>query len=139
MKLELAVIADDARIDPDGKLSIIGIFDRIGAPRYPATHGKMLLVLRFLVHRSELGKLQRASIQLVDADGRKLFEAQGEITPNFISRSGGEVTEAHLPQIIPVERVTFPHAGRYSFDILINGSYVTSIVLTLAEASSPPS
>ena len=48
MDVDLALLADAATIDGAGKLNILGIFDRVHTPNFPARHPKMALVLRFL-------------------------------------------------------------------------------------------
>ncbi len=46
MKVQLAVLADQANVAPPGKLNIMGIFDTIGAEKFPTTLAFMVLAIR---------------------------------------------------------------------------------------------
>ena len=67
MEVDLALIADAATIDSSGKLSILGIFDRIGTSSFPAQHPHMVLVLRFIAAVNEAGRLRMQAWRLVSA------------------------------------------------------------------------
>ena len=47
MRVPLAVLADYANVTTDGKLNIMGIFNRIFASALPVVHPQMRLVMRF--------------------------------------------------------------------------------------------
>ena len=57
MNVRLAVLADYANVTGDGKLNILGIFDRINLLQIPAVHPQMHLVLRIEAHPSGIGVL----------------------------------------------------------------------------------
>lgn len=131
MKIDIAVVADEAKIE-GGKLSILGIFDQVNANSFPARHARMYLVLRFDVHPSEFGTKQKVDVQLVDEDGKKVLEMKGELTPDPgpAAQVPPGVT-VHLPLLMEFKKLVFQKAGRYAFNVLINGSFVTSVSLTL--------
>ena len=52
MLVKLAVLADYANVTSDGKLNILGIFDRMNVLNLPAVHPQMNLVLRLEAHRA---------------------------------------------------------------------------------------
>ena len=61
MEIDLAFLADAATIDASGKLSVLGIFDRIGVSQFPAQHGRITLVLRFTAGTSEMVRMRCTS------------------------------------------------------------------------------
>lgn len=136
MKLDFAVLADDARQESDGRISIIGLLDEIISKSYPVRRDRMVLVLRFLIHPSEIGRGQRVVVRLADEDGGELFEWRTEITPKFKKERVALADEVHINQLLALKDLTFPKAGRYAFDILINEGYVTTVRLTAQERAS---
>lgn len=61
MNVSLALVADYANISREGKLNILGIFDRIAAQSVPAVHSQMQLIMRLEADRAES---ERESIKL---------------------------------------------------------------------------
>ena len=57
MDVTLAVLADHANVSDQGKLNILGIFDRILASNFPAVHPQLHPVLRFSASPAERGKI----------------------------------------------------------------------------------
>lgn len=132
MEIKLAVLADAANVSQQGKLNITGIFNRINARQLPATWPMMNLVIRVEAHRSEAGTDHTVEVRIVDADGQQIGLIEG----------GFRVEPAQHPAhpirgdfIVPITGATFPHAGTYSFDILIDGRYEDSLQLFLEERS----
>lgn len=78
MDLTLALLADFANQSADGKLNILGAFNRIWSERFPAVHPEMKLVLRFAVHPAETGETKKIKIQLRTYDGQVKMELEGE-------------------------------------------------------------
>ena len=72
MDVDLALLADAATIDGAGKLNILGIFDRLHTPKFPARHPKMALVLRFSAPLTETGS-HEIEITLKDPVGSELM------------------------------------------------------------------
>lgn len=129
MELALALLADFANKSADGKLNILGIFNRIWAQRFPASHPEMKLVLRFSVHPAEAGETKKFKIQLRTDDGHVKMELEGEMK---LGRP---------PQVTPGEMGTVDHIlginglpveapGRYEFVILVNGEVKGSAPFT---------
>ena len=140
MNLTLGLLADFANKSADGKLNILGVFDRIFAEKYPAVHSEMKLVLRFELHPAEAGQTKKIQIQLRDDQGRQLMELAGEMnvgapTPGF---PPGEMI--HVDQILGLNRFPIESAGRYEFVVLVNGEVKGSVPFTAAiRPSATPS
>ncbi|MGB3906069.1 MAG: hypothetical protein WBB22_14235, partial [Anaerolineae bacterium] len=69
MKMTLALLADYANVSQEGKLNIMGIFDRIFTRAFPTAHPEMRLVMRFEFGAAELGRERRLEVKTLDADG----------------------------------------------------------------------
>ena len=53
MQVKLALLADYANVTAEGKLNILGIFDRINVVGVPAVHPQMHFILRLEAHPAE--------------------------------------------------------------------------------------
>lgn len=131
MEIDLALLADAATVDAAGKLNILGIFDRISAPSFPAPHPHLSLVLRFSAGLNEAGG-HEVEIALKDPDGEEVVRVKGDmqIGPGP-SNVGGRV---RVPQVLNLGSLVFPKPGRYSFDVSVDREHHISIPLTLHEA-----
>lgn len=123
MKLEFAALADYAGVDGAGKLTVVGIFDRIFAKQVPAVWPDLVLLLRFRIHRSELGTPQKVLVKLATEDGKTLMQIEGDFTPNVIEGAAA-LPEGTVNHILRFQSLTFPAMGVYTFDVLINNTHV---------------
>ena len=128
MEVDLALLADAATIDASGKLNILGIFDRLGTSSFPTRHPRMSLVLRFSAGVHEVGK-HEVEISLRGPEGDELVHIDGEmnLTAGPRNVSGGVL----VPHILNMDGLVFPAAGRYAFDVTVDGEHHVSIPLTL--------
>ena len=113
MKITLAVLADYANITREGKLNIMGIFDVVHSKSFPMVHPQMQLVMRFEFGGVEAGETKKIGIQLMDADGKKLFVLGGDITLG--PARSGEVTRTN--HILTMNMMKFEQPGDYIFNI----------------------
>jgi hypothetical protein len=109
----MALIADEANISQEGKLNVLGVFDRIAAPTYPMVHPKMVFVFRIEAGYGDGGRAVPVRVRLIDADGEALFEAGGEIVAPEVEP--GDFATAH--QLFNLLGVRFPQPGMYKFVI----------------------
>lgn len=139
MQAKLAVLADYANVTGDGKLNILGIFDRINLMQIPAVHPQMHLVLRLEAHPAEQNRAHDVEIRLQDPEGIVIFEVKGEIIPR------GETNVAvSSNQILTLNNLQLEKVGDYKFIVLINDDVKTEIPLAVEfvnmapPAGSPP-
>lgn len=126
MEIDLALLADAATIDASGKLSILGIFDHLSAGSFPARHPRMVLILRFSAGVRESGK-HGVVIRLKDAEGHELARIDGEM-----QLGPGPATSAgamSVPHILNLDGVVLPKAGRYAFDVGVDGEHHVTVPL----------
>lgn len=143
MDIDLALIADAATIDAAGKLNILGVFDRINAARFPARHGRISLVLRFLATVQESG-VHPVEIHLRSPGGEEVVRLDGtlQLGPGPGSAGGS----AKVPHVLNLDGVVFQGPGRYSFEVKVDGEMLVTVPLTVTgpapgagPAPGPPS
>lgn len=111
MKIPVALLADEANISQEGKLNILGAFDRIAAGRFPTLHPRMVFVFRVHAEYADAGERFPTRVRLMDEDGATLFEASGELVAPPLAP--GEFITAN--QIFTLVGLRFPRAGHYKF------------------------
>ncbi|MBI4691472.1 MAG: hypothetical protein HY754_14570 [Nitrospirae bacterium] len=129
VQVALALLADCANISREGKLNIMGIFDRINASNVPATHPQLQLVMTLEADRGDADKEHKIEIELIDADGTKLFSIGGDL--KFGSPLPGE--QIRINHIIQLNNLNFNHFGNYDFKIRINNEVRKSVPLSVVE------
>jgi hypothetical protein len=133
MKLDFAVACDYAIVDQYGKLSVMGIFQHIWVAQFPAVHPRLHLVLRLKGKRTEVGQ-HDVRIRLTDGDGAEVLSGSGMVT---LAEPPAGVTEIEAGAILVFD-VPFAHAGRYVFEITVDGDVQAAVPLTVAQSLGPP-
>ena len=126
--LDFAILADYVRAE-NGLLHLIaGGVDTIYTERVPAVQN-LGLGLRFLLTPGETGRTHALEIIFQDEDGERIFETTADVTPVRPSNhTPGERIGflAALNLFLPL-----PREGRYSFEILFNGTNLKTIPLAV--------
>lgn len=126
MEIDLALLADAATIDASGKLNILGIFDHLSAGSFPARHPRMVLILRFAAGMQESGA-HTVEIELKNADGHGLMHIDGEmLLPPGPAEAAGATS---VPHLLNLDGVILPCAGRYGFDVRVDGEHQVTVPL----------
>ena len=123
----------DAANKSGGKLNMLGVFDKIWASSFPATHRRLALILRLEFHSSEAGQTKEIEIVFVNADGKRLSGRKGQ----FVVGELGGLLRAHDDQIIEIENLPLPAAGDYEFQILVGGEPRFTIPLKAEKIKAP--
>ncbi|MEO5509315.1 MAG: hypothetical protein ABIV28_00805 [Longimicrobiales bacterium] len=129
MELKLAVICEAARERPDGRLDVIGIFDELRAPAFPAVQDRMTVVFVMEWGPDETGD-QPFRADLVHESGRKILGLEGHTVVHPPS-AGRAITKL----VQPLEKVVFPAAGVYHFELVAGGDIKEVAGLRLADAA----
>jgi hypothetical protein len=133
----MALLADEANISQEGKLNIMGVFDRISASAFPTVHPKMVFAFRVQADYADGARTFPVLVRLVDEDGGVLFDAGGELVPPPVQP--GEFATAN--QIFTLVGVQFPRPGNYKFVVNVGDLPPHETPLVLVEAapwSFPP-
>jgi len=132
VNVQLALVCDHAIIDQHGKLSVLGIFDRIWVERFPAIHPRLHLVLRLKGRRTEVGD-HGVLIQLVDDAGREVLRGEGNVQ---IGEPPAGVVDIEAAAVLAFD-VPLEHPGTYTFEITVDGAHVASVPITVAQMPVP--
>lgn len=114
MELVLALAADDVRERTDCNFDVHGVRFEYYAPGFPAVQERIVVVLVVEWSADETGR-QPLRADLVDEGGTRILTIEGhtEVEPREEGRA-----PARTRLVLPLQRVIFPHPGRYYFDIL---------------------
>ncbi len=72
MRLEYMLLADAANLSTEGKLNVLGAFERIVARSFPVMHPTMTVVIRMVATPAERGRKKQIGIRLLNQDGVEL-------------------------------------------------------------------
>ncbi len=133
MQVKLAILADYANITAEGKLNILGVFDRIHVGALPAIHAQMQLILRLEAHAVERERKHALEIRLHGPDGQIVFDLGGDVVP----RGGGPGQAIASNQIIGINNLELPVAGEYSFAIFVDNDLKLEVPLFVEIAHRP--
>lgn len=133
MKLHMALIADCANITADGKLNVMGVFDRINAYHFPARQPSMTIVFILDLELGEYNQEREMAIKLLDPDGRQTISISKKIqTPEQSVAS-----KPRLQIIIDLRDVPFQKPGPYNFVIMIDKDHKGEIPIFLNKIEPP--
>lgn len=133
MQVQLAVLCDDARVSPDGKLDVHGIFNELSAPGFPAKQDQMVLVVSVEWGRADQGRYQ-FRVDLMSPEDKPVLTVEGHTD---VDLRGAERPPAQTRLIMPLTEVIFPVPGRYHFQIRVKGKKVGGPSLYLSSAAEP--
>ena len=131
MQIKLALLADYANVTAEGKLNILGIFDRIAVQQIPAVHPQMHLILRLEAHPAERDRVHNIEIRLYDPDGHTVFEVKGDIVPHG---TPGQTIATN--QILTLNNLQLNKPGGYTFVVFVNNDLKSEV--TLGVELGPP-
>lgn len=117
MRIPVAFLADEANISQEGKLNVMGIFDRIAAGSFPVLHPRMVFAFRLQTEHADAGRVYPVQVRLLGEDEDVLFEASGDIAPPPVEP--GEFATAN--QVFALVGLQFPREGLYRFVVTIGG------------------
>jgi hypothetical protein len=140
VRIDTALLCDAATVR-EGLLHVLGGgVTRVNRPEYPAPLAPLTIALRILVDPTEADRAHQLDVRLQGEDGHEVakFEVQFGIGDPGDVQPGEELSMA-LPLIMPPE-IGLPHAGRYSFELLIDRSHQASIpfIATLGPGVETP-
>ena len=128
MEVAFAMLADAANVSREGKLNILGAFDRIQGSKFPLTWPRMMLVTRFIASAAEYGSEKSLEIVTLDADGKQLGRATGKMK----IQKGAAGRQLKINHVFPMG-MTFPTPGQYSIEILVNGEPKATVPLEVVQ------
>jgi hypothetical protein len=133
MILRMAAACEAARERPDGRLDLVGVFNELSAPGFPAMQDDMTMVFIVEWDADEAGR-QPLRADMIDEAGRKLLTIQGhtDVEPRTSDRA-----PAQTRLVMPLQRVIFPEPGRYRFDLIAGGHSVDACSIFVGQVADP--
>ncbi|MEJ2215686.1 MAG: hypothetical protein P8099_03620 [Gemmatimonadota bacterium] len=129
MELILSLACDSARVRPDGKVDVAGIFNELYAPGFPAAQARMSVLFVLEWSQTEQGRYDFVA-DLVDDEGSKVLTIEGHTQVE--SRPAARAP-ALTRILLPLENVVFPHPGRYRFMLKVGGRERPAFALFVGE------
>lgn len=129
MKLSLALVCDEARERPDGRLDVSGIFDELSAPGFPAIQARLTVVFVMHWEADEEGSQAFRADLIFEDETRVLTIEGGTDLPPAAGRTGTPRTRL----VLPLEKVVFPRPGHYRFELMAGGDVHIACPLLLRE------
>ena len=129
VEVRFAILADAANKAENGKLNLLGTFDRISAKEFPATHLGAKLVVRLAMSSSETGKEHDIAFVLIDEDGKELAASRGKMKIKQVKA----VLDSHVDLIVDFPVMPFPKPGNYRIDILVNDEQRADVKITMEQ------
>jgi hypothetical protein len=127
MKIEILTFCDFAQ-ENQGKLTIVGTFDTIIAPKFPCFHASLWLVLRMRFDIWEFGP-HEFRIETHDLNGEtQMNPISGKIDVNG---AGNATAVSHL--VLGVGNLQFKAPGVVNFVIYIDNKELSTVPLYLRE------
>jgi hypothetical protein len=126
MEIEIFTLADFAQ-DNNSKLTIVGTFDSINAKQFPVQHPACTLACRLRFAAKESGQ-HDFKMRLIDAEGKEIIKPiEGNI--NIGMPPNGQFASINI--VINFNQLQFEKAGRYSFELFIDGDWKSGLPLLL--------
>lgn len=129
MNVLYALICEEANGREDGRTDLTGIYHHLYAPGFPAQQERMVLMLALEWDGGETGR-KNFKIDLLDPSGSPVATISGH-TDVSVRRAGEAPPQTRV--VMPMERVIFPVAGSYRFELTVGSKKVRLAPLHLIE------
>ena len=134
MDVTFAVVADYANVSREGKLNVMGIFDRVFARQVPARFPPMQLVIRLEADYAELDTEHGIRVQLSDPEGEAVFDIDGSFTP----RGGQPGQKTSVNHILKLGNVPLHRTGAHRVMVWIDNDLKREVAIHVAQAPDTP-
>ena len=109
-----------------GKWSIIGVFDRVMAPRFPTFHTP----LSFYIKLADAEGLYKIKVELRDMDDRRVGLIEGI---QLEVKGGGHSVDIGFP----APPLWLEKTGKYQFQLYANDEFLASVPLEVVQVQVP--
>lgn len=130
MEIEIFTLCDFAQ-DNQSKLTVVGTFDSINSKQFPAQHPACTIAcrLRFAPKEADTHDFK---LRLIDAEGKEtITPVEGNININAPSND----RHITINLVINFNQLHFAKAGRYSFELYIDGDWKSGLPLYLNQVA----
>lgn len=134
MDVTFAVVADAANVSREGKLNVMGIFDRVFARQVPARFPPMQLVVRLEADFAELNAEHAIRVQLNDPDDEPVFDIDGTFTP----RGGQPGQKTPVNHVIQLGNLPLQQAGTHRVLVWVDNDLKRELPIHVVMAPDQP-
>jgi hypothetical protein len=129
MEIEIFTLADFAQ-DNHSKLTIVGTFDSINSKQFPTVHPACTVASRLRFAAKEAGD-HNFKLRLIDSKGAEIIQPiEGNI--NIGIPPNGQLASVNI--VVNFNQLKFEAAGRYSFELYLDGDWKSGLPLFLNQA-----
>ena len=134
MEIQFALLADSVNETKEGKLNIMGVFDRIFCRGFPAQHRNMSLVLMITGTFRDVGK-HRLQISLVNGDGKRI---SGEPMPTipFRMQAPGPGKAPRHRAVVHIQDTPFLEEDDYEIRISVDDRHLGTVPITVGQVGA---
>jgi hypothetical protein len=130
MEIEIFTLADFAQ-DNQSKLTVVGTFDSIQSKQFPVAHPSCSIACRLRFGMKETGT-HEFRLRLIDEAGKEIIQpVEGNI--NIGAPPNGQFSTINI--VINFNQLQFEKAGRYSFELYVDGDWKSGLPLFMNQAS----
>ena len=133
MESLLFLAADYANITREGKLNVMGLFQEIYAPNFPARHSSMHLVAKLGAELGEWEQTRDFTVRLLDADANSIVELSGQ----FEVPRGAQARRPEVNLILELKDIVFPKEGIYEFVLFVEKDQKASLSIYVNKVDAP--
>lgn len=126
--LQSSLLCDDVRQERNGKFILIGLFDAIGVPKYPAVFQRLCMVNRWCCGFGEFTQQSR----ILKPDGMTVG-VQGKPVPVKLPDSESNATCVEIFMNVKIEV-----PGTYWIEVLLDNQLKLRYPLKAAQIKPPP-
>ena len=128
MEIEIFTLCDFAQ-DNGGKLIIVGTFDSMQAKNFPVRHPACSIACRLRFSKKEHGP-HTVTVRFIDHQNNELVQPlEAEIMVEEPTLSD----HSTINLVINYNNIEFKNAGRYSFELSMDGEWKTGLPLQLSK------
>ena len=118
----------DAAADYQGRLSILGIFDKILATNLPATHAQCSVAVRIRFKKVEVGN-HTLTLHIVDYDGNMVIPP---LNGQFQIQLAEKEPQGAINLVLNLQGLIFKSYGKYAINLAIDGREVGSLPFSVS-------
>ncbi|MGE0587623.1 MAG: hypothetical protein AB7O48_03560 [Cyclobacteriaceae bacterium] len=132
MELEVFTLADFAADYGNGKLTVVGTFDTLFAPKLPAIHPHCAVAVRLRIANKDAGR-HDFELRALSPDGEVLHSAKGglDLKPN----PNAEYNTFNL--VMNIVNLKLGKAGVFAFEFHFNDEFRSGLKMNVVHALPP--
>lgn len=125
-----AFLLCDAATQQQGKLNVLGAFDKIWAKQLPVKHPACSVVTRIRFEKIEDGN-HSVKIQIIDQDGKNIGP---KLEGNIFVQTSPELDSSVVNFVLNIQGLKFEKYGQYRIDLAIDNQVKCSLPFHVREA-----